>query len=158
MEINITLHSKGIFDQPNWFRRNIFTFFINFSKRFSMESGFKQLHVYKLAYKLAMEIYEASKTYPKEEKYSLTDQIRRSSRSVCANISEGYRRKKYPKHFISKIGDSDGECSETLVWIDFSRDCKYISEEKHNYLSSKYEEIGKMLGSMIINHEKFTGK
>lgn len=85
--------------------------------------GFRDLKVYELAYQLAMEIFHASKSFPSEEKYSLTDQIRRASRSVAANIAEGYRKKRYPKMFVSKMADADGEVTETQVWIDFARDC-----------------------------------
>ena len=109
-----------------------------------------------LAYKLAMEIYNLTKSFPKEETYSLSDQIRRSSRSVCTNIAEGYRKRKYPKHFSSKMTDADGECSETMVWLDFARDCKYITLEKHIELHDHYLEVGRMLGSMALNPEKFT--
>ena len=123
-----------------------------------MEEGFKSLNVYKIAYKLAMEIYNLSKSFPKEEIYSLTDQIRRSSRSVCTNIGEGYRKRNYPKHFSSKMTDADGECSETIIWLDFAKDCKYISIAKHKELHSQYQEVGKMLGSMIDNPGKFYPK
>ena len=87
---------------------------------------FKELIVYKKAFNLAMEVYEASKSFPTEEKYSLTDQIRRSSRSVCANIAEAYRKRLYIKNFISKLTDSDAENSETTVWLDFALACKYL--------------------------------
>ena len=117
--------------------------------------GFRELKVYQLAFKLAMEIFEMTKTFPKEEKYSLTDQIRRSSRSVCANIGEAYRKRRYPKHFISKLSDSDSENTETQVWLDFSLSCKYINREKYNDLTSKSEEVGKLLGYMMNNPEKF---
>lgn len=123
-----------------------------------MEKGFRELKVYQLAYKLAMEIFDITKTFPKEEIYSLTDQIRRSSRSVCANIGEGYRKRIYPKHFSSKMTDADGECSETLNWLDFSRDCNYIKEEIRNKLFEEYTEVGRMLGGMINNPEKFLPK
>ena len=105
-----------------------------------------------------MEIFELSKEFPKEEKYSLTDQIRRSSRSVCSNIAEAYRKRRYPKHFTSKISDADAEASETTVWIDFAFDCKYISEETQKKLLVKNEEVGKMLGGMANNPEKFLPK
>ena len=82
--------------------------------------NFKETKVYKLAFEQAMDIYEISKTFPKEETYSLTDQIRKSSRSICTNLAEAYRKKRYPAHFISKITDSDGENSETNVWFDFA--------------------------------------
>jgi len=123
-----------------------------------MEQGYKDLKVFQLAYKLAMEIFEITKSFPKEEIYSLTDQIRRSSRSVCVNIGEGYRKRKYPKHFSSKMTDSDGECTETQIWIDFSKDCKYITNEIRDKLYKEYEEVGRMLGSMVNNPEKFLPK
>ena len=91
-------------------------------------SSFKDLIVYIKAFSLSMEIFEVSKGFPKEEKYALTDQVRRSSRSVCANIGEAYRKRRYPAHFISKLTDSDAENSETQVWIDFAFACKYIVE------------------------------
>ena len=105
-----------------------------------------------------MEIFEVSKHFPKSETYSLTDQIRRSSRSVCVNIAEAYRKRRYPKHFTSKITDADAENSETMVWIDFSRDCQYIDSETHKSLANRYVEIGKMLGSMANNPNKFVPK
>jgi four helix bundle protein len=123
-----------------------------------MDHSFKSLKVYQLAYGLAMNIFEMSKDFPKEEKYSLTDQIRRSSRSVCSNIAEAYRKRRYPKHFTSKISDADGEASETIVWIDFAFDCKYINKEVKEMLLVKYEEVGKMLGGMANNPEKFLPK
>ena len=92
--------------------------------------GFRDLKVYQLAYQLAMEIFQASKSFPVEEKYSLTDQIRRASRSVAANIAEGYRKKRYPKMFVSKMIDADGEATETQVWLDFARDCGFLSPQK----------------------------
>ncbi len=99
-----------------------------------MRGRFKELKVYQMAYDLAMEVFYISKNFPKEETYSLTDQIRRASRSVCSNIAEAYRKRIYPKHFVSKITDADSEASETMVWIDFSKDCKYIYEDIHNSL------------------------
>lgn len=116
---------------------------------------FKELIVYQKAFKLAMQIFEISKTFPKEEKYSLTDQIRRSSRSVCTNIAEAYRKRRYPKHFINKLTDSDGENSETATWLDFADACKYIDQEIHVSLISVCTEIGKLLNYMINNPDKF---
>ena len=113
------------------------------------------LKVYQLAYKLAREIFHASKEFPKEEKYSLTDQIRRSSRSVAANIAEGFRKRQYPKMFLSKLADADGEATETQVWLDFSRDCGYLLPTRHSELVKGYEEVGKMLGTMMSMPEKF---
>ena len=89
--------------------------------------SFKNLLAYQKGFELAMDIFEISKSFPKEETFALTDQIRRSSRSTCANIAEAYRKRNYPKHFISKLSDSDSENSETQVWLDFSESCKYLS-------------------------------
>jgi len=117
--------------------------------------AFRGLRVYQLAFKLAMEIYRESKKFPREELYSLTDQIRRASRSVASNIGEGYRRKLYPKMFVSKMSDADGEGSETQVWIEFAYACGYISAELRLRWLEGYEEIGRMLGGMIAHPEKF---
>lgn len=117
--------------------------------------GHRDLKVYQLADNLAMEIFEVSKAFPKEEKYSLTDQIRRSSRSVAANIAEGFRKRQYPKMFVSKLADADGEATETQVWLDFARDSKYLSPEQNIILVKGYEEVGKMLGTMMSMPEKF---
>ncbi|WP_462223537.1 four helix bundle protein [Flavobacterium sp.] len=102
-----------------------------------------------------MEIFILSKSFPIEEKYSLTDQIRRSSRSVCANIAESYRKRKYVAHFISKLTDSDGENSETNVWLEFAYQCKYITSDVYIDLSNQTLEIGKLINYMIANPEKF---
>ncbi len=123
-----------------------------------MTGSFKDLKVYQLAYKAAMRIFQLSKKFPKEETYSLTDQIRRSSRSVCSNIAEGYRKRIYPNHFKSKMTDADGEASETIVWLDFAKDSNYITEEEHKGLNQWYDETGRMLNSMIEHPEKFIPK
>ena len=120
-----------------------------------MLRGFRDLKVYQLAYKLAMEIFNESKAFPKEERYSLTDQIRRSSRSVAANIAEGFRKRQYPNMFASKMADSDAEATETQVWLDFARDCGYLVPKRHDELIQGYEEIGKMLSAMIQHPERF---
>ena len=116
---------------------------------------FKKLLAYQKSFDLAMSIFEISKSFPKEEIYSLTDQIRRSSRSVCANIAEAYRKRIYPKHFISKLTDADGENSETNTWLDFALACKYISTEDYYKFSEEGKEIGKLINYMIKNPEKF---
>ncbi|MCB0313435.1 MAG: four helix bundle protein [Calditrichae bacterium] len=123
-----------------------------------MSKSFTGLKVYQLAYELAMEVFHLSKSFPKEEIFSLTNQLRRASRSVCANISEGYRKRRYPKHFIAKMTDADGEASETTVFLDFAKDCGYISDTAHGILIQKYEEVGKMLGGMANNPERFLPK
>ncbi|HEU0297777.1 MAG TPA: four helix bundle protein [Anaerolineales bacterium] len=117
--------------------------------------GHRDLKVYQLAYKLAMDIFNASKSFPKEEKYSLTDQIRRSSRSIAANIAEGFCKRQYPKMFVSKLADADGEAAETQVWLDFARDCEYMPLKLHAELIKGYEDVGKMLGTMMSMPEKF---
>ena len=116
---------------------------------------YKSLKAYQKAFELAMQVFEITKTFPKEERYALTDQIRRSSRSVCSNIGEGYRKRLYPKHFIAKLSDADMENSETQVWLEFALACKYITEEVKNELHKKSEDVGKLIGYMIQNPEKF---
>ena len=118
--------------------------------------GFRDLKVYQMAYQLAMEVFRESKSFPPEEKYSLTDQIRRSSRSVASNIAEGYRKKRYAKMFVSKMADADGEATETQVWLDFARDCGYLTLECQAKLTRGYEEVGRMLGRMILSPERFS--
>ena len=117
--------------------------------------SFKKLIAYQKAFELSMEVFVLSKSFPIEETYSLTDQIRRSSRSVCANIAEAYRKRNYQKHFISKLTDSDSENSEVQVWIDFSKSCDYITTEQQNNLTIKSIEVGKLINFMITNPEKF---
>ncbi|MCX6318523.1 MAG: four helix bundle protein [Bacteroidetes bacterium] len=116
---------------------------------------FRGLIVYKKAFELAMEVFEITKSFPKEEKYSLTDQIRRSSRPVCANIGEGYRKRRYIAHFVSKVTDSDMENTETQVWLDFSLSCKYITNEVYNDKSAKCSEVGRLLQHLIRYPEKY---
>jgi four helix bundle protein len=115
----------------------------------------KELKVYKEAYALAMEIFELSKQWPPEEKYSLTDQIRRSSRSVCSNLREAWSKRRYEAHFTSKLTDSDGENSETDTWLDFARDCGYLNKADHQRLAQRCGSVGKMLGGMLNNPAPF---
>jgi len=114
------------------------------------------LDVYKLAFEAAMEIFEISKKFPVEEKYSLTDQIRRSSRSVCANLSEAFRKRKYPKSFVSKLTDSEGEAAETQVWLDFALKCQYIDNKLYSNLFEKYDHIIGKLVNMSLHPENWT--
>lgn len=102
-----------------------------------------------------MNIFHISKSFPKEEVYSLTDQIRGSSRSVSANIAESYRKKSYPRHYVSKLTDSDAENSETQVWLEYALKCEYINNENYNTLISDTEEVGKLINYMILNPQKF---
>jgi four helix bundle protein len=120
------------------------------------DMAFRKLKAYQKGFELAMEIFEVSKYFPKEETYSLTDQIRRSSRSVCVNIAEAYRKRLYPKHFVSKLSDSDAENTETMSWLEFAEACKYITKEKKKELEDLNNEIGKLLYYMINNPDKFT--
>jgi len=113
----------------------------------------KELTVYQEAYNLAMEIFEISKQRPPEEKYSLIDQVRRSSRSVCTNLREAWSKRRYKAHFVSKLTDSDGENSETDTWLDFA--CKYLEESDHARLTERCISVGKMLGSMLNNPTPF---
>ncbi|MDE3144465.1 MAG: four helix bundle protein [Bacteroidota bacterium] len=117
---------------------------------------YKELFAFKKAYELAMEIFVITKQFPSEEKYSLIDQIRRSSRSVCTNIVEAYRRRRYKDYFISKLNDSETENAETQVWLDFSKDCKYLALEEYERLTSLNTEIAKLIWYMINNPDKFS--
>lgn len=117
--------------------------------------SYKELEVYKLSRQMSLEIFELTKTFPKEETYSLTDQIRRCSRSVGAQIAECWAKRRYEKHFISKLTDADGEQQETQHWIGTSFDCNYISSEQQEYFISKYSEIGKMIQAMINKSDLF---
>ena len=115
----------------------------------------KDLAVYKLAYELAMEIFEITKTFPAEEKFALTGQIRRSSRSVCLNLREAWAKRRYEPHFVSKLTDCDGEINETDSAIDFAKDCNYVSSQQHELLTTKCSEIGRMLGGMMQKSASF---
>ena len=115
----------------------------------------KETAVYRKAFACAMDIFEISKKFPPEERYSLTDQIRRSSRSVCICLLEAYRKKIYPAHFIAKVTDSDMENSETSGWLDFSIACKYISKAEFDALIAQNEDIGRLLFHMINNPGKY---
>ena len=115
----------------------------------------KELAVYKKAYELAMLIFEVSKRFPREEQYALTGQIRRSSRSVAMCLREGWAKRRYPAHFVSKLTDCDGENSETDTSLDFAKSCLYITPAEREELTARAIEIGKMVGSMILNPEPF---
>jgi four helix bundle protein len=116
----------------------------------------RELEVYKLAFQIAVEIYHMSKSFPKDEIYSLTDQIRRSSRSVCANLAEAFRKRKYPKHFVSKLTDSESEAAETQVWLDFALEFNYIDEDTHTRLDSSCNSVIGMLVTMSNQPEKWS--
>lgn len=120
--------------------------------------SFRDLLVYQKAKALSKEIFQLSKKFPREEAYSLTDQIRRCSRSIGAQVSEAWAKRLYEKHFISKLTDADGEQNETQHWIDTAADCAYINETEKIALIRKCEEIGRLLGGMMAKSEKFCSK
>src|SRR4030081_1477040 len=115
----------------------------------------KDLIVYQKAYALAMEIFAMSKAFPAEEKCSLIDQIRRSSRSVCTNLREAWAKRRYEAHFVSKLTDADGENGETETWLDFAGDCGYLLKDDHALFAEKCHEVGAMLGRMISDPSSF---
>lgn len=117
--------------------------------------NYRDLKIYQKSFDLAMEIFHESKSFPKEEIYSLTDQIRRSSRSVSVNVGEGYRKRQYQKHFVAKVSDADMENTETSIWLDFALACEYIDEDSHHKLQTQNQEIGRLLGHMLNNPEKY---
>ena len=117
--------------------------------------AFQNLLAFKKSFSLAMDIFHLSKTFPREEIYSLTDQIRKSSRSVTVTVAEAYRKRRYPNHFISKLTDSDMENSETQTWLLFALECEYISKEDFQDLNNKADEVGRILNYMISNPDKF---
>ena len=116
---------------------------------------YEELNVYKLAFALQQEIFVLTKSFPKEELYSLTDQIRRSSRSVGANIAEAWQKRRYVAHFISKLTDSDSEQAETRHWLKTALKCGYITQSEEDELQKKYSDLGAMLGKMINNADKW---
>ena len=118
----------------------------------------RDLEVYRLAFDAAMEIFEISKTFPKEETYSLTDQVRRSSRSVCTNLSEGWRKRRYKAVFMNKLSDAGQEASETQTWLEFALRCRYINEETFRKLDDCYEHIFAMLANMEKKADSFCTK
>lgn len=120
--------------------------------------SFEDLDVYQLALELQQNVFELTKTFPKEETYSLTDQVRRSSRSVGANITEAWSKRRYPAHFISKLSDSDGEQNETRHWLKSALLCNYISDETYNVLVSKCKAVGRKLGHMMQHADQWVPK
>jgi four helix bundle protein len=118
-------------------------------------NSWRDLGTYKAAFQLQQEIFQLSKSWPREESYSLTDQIRRSSRSVGANLAEAWSKRGYPAHFKSKLTDADGELQETLHWLDTAKACGYIKQEVFAGLEESAQSVGKQLGSMINQHESF---
>jgi len=115
----------------------------------------RDLEVYKVAFETAMEIFEISKKFPKEEKYALTDQVRRSSRSVCTNLAEGWRKRRYKAVFINKLSDASQEAAETQTWLEFALRCGYIDNESFKKLNEKYEHIFAMFVNMERKADSF---
>ena len=150
-----TVLRMRVFYESGVFSRESGVCKINFIQGLFSMGHYKELLAFKKGYEVAMEIFAISKRFPSEEKYSLTDQIRRSSRSVCTNLAEAYKRRRYKDYFISKLNDSETENAETQVWLDFSQDCNYITIEEYNILSAKNNEVGKLIWYMINNPDKF---
>ncbi len=119
---------------------------------------FRDLTVYKKAFNMSMKIFHLSKAFPNEEKFGLTSQMRRSSRSVCSNVGESYRKRIYENHFVSKSSDADMENTETQVWLDFALACEYIKQEMYNELLKDSEEVGRLINHMIENPKKYASK
>ena len=120
--------------------------------------SYRDLRVYQNAFRLAMQIFEITKSFPAEEKYSMVDQMRRSSRSVCANLAESWRKRRYQAHFVSKLSDSESEAEETRVWLEFAFACKYIAEVEFDELDTSYDLVLGQLVKMISEPEKWTIK
>lgn len=120
--------------------------------------SYRELRVYQNAFEGAMKIFEITRSFPPEEKYSMVDQMRRSSRSVCTNLAEAWRKRRYPAHFVSKLSDSEGEADETMVWLEFSLRCNYIAEAVFDELDLKYDLILGQLVKMHSEPEKWTIK
>ena len=121
-------------------------------------TGYRDLKAYQLSYNLAMEIFEITKLFPREEKYSLVDQLRRSSRSVPANIAEAWKKRMYQKMFISKVIDAAGEAGETEVWLDVAKDAGYLKTDDYQRIFEKYEEVNRMLYGIVEKSDKFCAK
>ena len=115
----------------------------------------KELTVYRKAYDLSMQVFDASKRFPPEERFALTSQLRRSSRSVCLNLREAWAKRRYPAHFVSKLTDCDGENAETDTSLDYARACEYVSEEQYRAMKQSNAEVGRMLGAMIAKPDSF---
>lgn len=118
-------------------------------------SSFRDLAVYQMAVELQQELFELSKRFPTHERFALTDQMRRSSRAIGANLAEAWQKRRYPAHFLSKLTDADGEQAETQHWIDTSLACKYLTLVEHEQALAKCSRIGQMLGSMMAKSETF---
>ena len=123
-----------------------------------MVGSVRELNVYRMSFETAMEIYELSKNFPKEERFSLIDQIRRSSRSIPANIREGYAKRRYENVFIRHLNDAVGSCEETRTWLEFARDCEYIKLEEFENLDSSYDELSAMIYSLMKNWRNIEDK
>ena len=120
--------------------------------------SFRDLVVYQKSRRVAKDVFELTKGFPKEERYSLTDQVRRSSRSVGAQIAEAWAKRRYEKHFVSKLTDADGEQQETQHWVESAHDCGYLTKQKTDKLVADLSEVGRMLGSMMRKSDSFCGQ
>jgi four helix bundle protein len=117
--------------------------------------SYRELEAYKAAFALQQDIFVASKQWPAEEKFALTDQVRRASRSIGANLAEAWAKRRYPAHFLSKVTDADGELQETVHWLDTAQACNYLKSEPHAGFAGRAESLGRQLGGIIAKHESF---
>ncbi len=124
----------------------------------SHAQGFADLLAYQIALQMQQEVFEITRKFPREEMYSLTDQIRRSSRSVGAQIAEAWAKRRYEAHFISKLTDADSECLETLHWIETARRCRYLADEQAAHFAGQYDRLGRLIAGMIAKASAFCGK
>lgn len=122
-----------------------------------MVRSFRDLRVYEAARRAARELFELSKAWPREERFALTDQVRRSSRAVGANVAEAWRKRRYPAHFVSKLTDADAEAAETQAWLDAALDCGYLDAETHRSLDGRYEGIAGGLVAMMRDSARWCG-
>jgi four helix bundle protein len=126
-------------------------------RKMTLVRDFKELRVYRSGFDAAMRLYELSKSWPKDERYALTDQIRRSSRAVCSNVAEAWQKRLYVAHFVSKLSDASSEVAETLVWLDFARACGYLQTEDHVQLERDYRQISGGLVKMMADPDAWCG-
>ncbi len=131
---------------------------VPYQSTLSHAQGFVDLLAYQVALQMQQEVFELSRSFPREEMYSLTDQVRRSSRSIGAQIAEAWAKRRYEAHFISKLTDAGSECFETPHWIETARRCHYLTDEKAAYFTAQYDRLGRLLAGMIAKASAFCGK
>jgi four helix bundle protein len=131
---------------------------VPYQSALSHAQGFVDLLAYQVALQMQQEVFEMTRKFPREEMFSLTDQVRRSSRSIGAQIAEAWAKRRYEAHFISKLTDAESECLETLHWIETARRCGYLADEQAAYLAGQYDRVGRLIAGMIAKASAFCGK